>query len=99
MKELPKKWGKAGFKKTAEQCRDRIKKLKNNYKKKRDAQQTSGAGRHDWPFFGTMNAVLGTRHATEPPITYNKNLKEMKTRKQVKISRPINLVHHSLHQA
>ena len=43
--------------------------MKNDYKKKRDAQQTSGAGRHDWPFFDAMDTVLGIRHATEPPIT------------------------------
>ena len=36
---IAKEMGKAGFKKTAEQCREKIKKLKNNYKKKRDASK------------------------------------------------------------
>ena len=45
------------------------KKLKLKYKKIKDAQQTSGAGRQDWPYFDDMDAVFGTWHATEPPIT------------------------------
>ena len=43
---------KAGYNKTAEQCREQLK-----------------AEREDWPYFDDMDAVLGTRHATEPPIT------------------------------
>lgn len=65
---IAKDMAKAGYNKTAEQCRDKIKKLKTKYKKVRDVQQTSGAGRQDWPFFDEMDAVLGTRHATEPPV-------------------------------
>lgn len=66
---IAKEMSKAGYNKTAEQCRDKIKKLKIKYRKIKDVQQTSGAGRQDWPFFDDMDAVLGTRHATEPPIT------------------------------
>ena len=36
---IAKEMGKAWFKKTAEQCREKIKKLKNNYTKKRDASK------------------------------------------------------------
>ena len=46
---------KAGYNKTAEQCREKIKKLKLKYKKIKDVQQTSGAGRQDWPYFDDMD--------------------------------------------
>ena len=59
---------KAGYNKTAEQCMEDIEKLKLKYKKSTDAQQTSGAGRQEWPYFDDMDAVLDTRHAIEPPI-------------------------------
>ena len=52
----------AGYNKTGEQCREKIKKLKLKYKKIKDAQQTSGAGRQDWPYFDDMDAVVGTSH-------------------------------------
>ena len=51
---------KAGYNKTAEQCREKIKKLKLKYKKIKDAQQTSEVGRQDWPYFDDMDAVFGT---------------------------------------
>ena len=34
------------------------KKLKPKYKKIKDAQQTSGAVKQDWPYFDEMGAVL-----------------------------------------
>ena len=40
---IAKEMSKAGYNKTAEQCREKIKKLKLKYKKIKDAQQTSGA--------------------------------------------------------
>ena len=52
---------KAGYNKTGEQCKKKIKTLRLIYKIK-DAQQTSGPGRQDWPYFDDMDAVLGTRH-------------------------------------
>ena len=41
---IAKEMNKAGYNKTAEQCTEKIKKLKLKYKKIKDAQQTSGAG-------------------------------------------------------
>ena len=38
--------GEAGYMRFPEQCRDKIKKLKGEYKKVRDKKETTGEGRH-----------------------------------------------------
>ena len=73
---IDKEMSKAGYNKTAEWCREKIKKLKLKYKIKH-TQQTTGAGRQDWPYFDDMDAVLGTRHATEPPITIDTTVERL----------------------
>ena len=58
----------AGFARTLEQCRDKIKKLKGEYKKVRDKRETTGEGRYpEWEFFDALDNVLGPKHSTEPP--------------------------------
>ena len=58
----------AGFSRTLEQCRDKIKKLKGEYKKVRDKRETTGEGRYpEWEFFDALDNVLGPKHSTEPP--------------------------------
>ena len=57
----------AGFSRTLEQCRDKIKKLKGEYKKVRDKRETTGEGRYpEWEFFDVLDNVLGPKHSTEP---------------------------------
>ena len=59
----------AGFSRTLEQCRDKIKKLKAEYKKIRDKRDTTGQGRYpEWEFFDALDEVLGPKHSTEPPV-------------------------------
>ena len=62
---IAKEMSKAGYNKTAEQCREKIKKLKLKYKKIKDAQQTSGAGRQDWPYLmtWTQSSALGMQQS------------------------------------
>ena len=58
----------AGFSRTLEQCRDKIKKLKGEYKKIRDKRETTSEGRYpEWEFFDALDNVLGPKHSTEPP--------------------------------
>ena len=58
----------AGFSRTLEQCRDKIKKLKGEYKKIRDKRETTGEGRYpEWESFDALDNVLGPKHSTEPP--------------------------------
>ena len=59
----------AGFSRTLEQCREKIKKLKTEYKKIRDKRETTGQGRYpEWEYFDAINEVLGPKHSTEPPV-------------------------------
>lgn len=59
---------KAGFKKTGEQCRCKVKKLRQDYKKIKDNNGLTGRGRGKWRFYDAIDEVLGNRPATRPPV-------------------------------
>ena len=46
------------MRKTAEQCRKKAKKQKAEYRKVKDSQNKSGAGRKSWKYLDAMDAVL-----------------------------------------
>ena len=59
----------AGFARTLEQCREKIKKLKTEYKKIKYKRDETGQGRYpEWEYFDALNEVLGHKHSTEPPV-------------------------------
>ncbi len=58
----------AGFERTAEQCRDKVKKLKGEYRKIKDKHGKTGEGRKRWKFLEAMDTVLGNKPATKPPV-------------------------------
>ena len=59
----------AGFSRTFEQCGEKIKKLKAEYKKIKDKREETGQGRYpDWDFFDALNDVIGHKHSTQPPV-------------------------------
>lgn len=59
----------AGFARTLEQCREKIKKLKTEYKKIKYKRDQTGQGRYpEWEYFDALNEVLGHKHSTEPPV-------------------------------
>ena len=58
----------AGFEKTAEQCREKAKKLKAEYRKVKDQHKKTGQGREKWKFLEAMDAVLADKPATRPPV-------------------------------
>ena len=66
--EVAKEMREAGYERTYQQCRDKIKKLKGEYKKEKDKQGRTGEGRTSWDYFDAMDAVLGHRPATRPPV-------------------------------
>ena len=64
-----------GHMKTGEQCKTKIKNLLAKYRKVKDSNRTSGSGAdNSFPFFGEMDAVLGTRATSEPPILVDSGL-------------------------
>ena len=58
----------AGYERTYQQCRDKIKKLKGEYKKEKDRHNKTGEERTTWDYFDAMDSILGHRPATRPPI-------------------------------
>ena len=62
----------AGFERSAQQCRDKIKKLKVEYRKIKDKRKKTGEGRYpEWNYFDALDAILGHKPATEPPVVIN----------------------------
>ena len=58
---------------TLEQCHDKIKKLKAQYKKIKDKQNEMGQVRYpEWDFVDAMDNVLGHKPATEPPVVVDR---------------------------
>ena len=57
-----------GIEKTGEQCRTKVKKLRQEYKKLADKHKETGQGRTEWKFFDKLNEFLATRPATRPPV-------------------------------
>ena len=59
----------AGFARMLEQCREKIKKLKAEYKKIKYKRDETGQGRYpEWEYFDALNEVLGHKHSTQPPV-------------------------------
>ena len=56
----------AGFEKSAEQCRDKGKKLKSKYRKVKDKHRVTGEGRKRWKFLEAMDNVLADKPSTHP---------------------------------
>ena len=57
-----------GSDKTGVQCRAKMKKLKLDYRKIKDTHGKTGRGRSTWKFFNKLDAVLGHKPATRPPV-------------------------------
>ena len=45
-----------------------IKKLKGEYEKEKDKHNRTGEGKTTWDYFELMDAILGHRPATQPPV-------------------------------
>ena len=57
-----------GYERTADQCREKSKKLKMEYRKTKDKHSKTGTGRKQWKFFKMLDTVLGDKPATQPPV-------------------------------
>ena len=56
----------AGFERTAVQCRDKIKKLRGEYKKVKDHNDETGRDRKSFVFDDQLNDILGHRPSIQP---------------------------------
>ena len=59
----------AGYDRSADQCREKAKKLKGEYRKIKDKEGKTGTGRINRKFFDVLDALLGNRPSTKPAIT------------------------------
>ena len=57
----------SGYERTAEQCREKAKKLKMDYRKIKDKHRVS-TGRKKWKFLEPLDQVLGDKPTTVPPV-------------------------------
>ncbi|XP_062501343.1 uncharacterized protein LOC134178483 [Corticium candelabrum] len=57
-----------GYNRSGTQCREKIKKLKTDYRKVKDNNNESGRARRSSRIFEAMDAILGHKPATCPPI-------------------------------
>ena len=61
----------AGYERTFEQCREKVKKLKKEYRRLNDTLNETGQGRSkevEWPYFELMDRILGHKRTTIPEI-------------------------------
>ena len=56
------------YERNGSQCREKIKKLKAEYKKIKDKNGKTGRGRKTMKFYDELNDILGTRPATRPAV-------------------------------
>ncbi|KAL3060949.1 hypothetical protein OYC64_009208 [Pagothenia borchgrevinki] len=54
----------SGYSRTVVQCREKLKKLKGEYRLVKDNNNTSGASRKNWKWFDLMNSIYGHRPAS-----------------------------------
>ncbi|XP_065893269.1 zinc finger protein with KRAB and SCAN domains 2-like [Dysidea avara] len=60
---------KAGYERTLVQCRDKIKKLKGDYRKIKDGHKQTGNNRKKSnKFYEKMNEVMSAKHSVNPPF-------------------------------
>ena len=66
-----------GIHKSSDQCRAKMKKLKTDYRKVKDKNGKTGRGRSIWKYFDALDAILGHRPATKPPLLLDTAAEEM----------------------
>lgn len=57
-----------GIEKTGEQCRTKVKKLRQEYKKIKDDHKETGNERKKWKFYDRINRILGNKPSVTPPV-------------------------------
>ena len=61
------------------QCRDRIKNILVKYRKTKDNNRQTGNNRHNCPYYKEIDAVMGTRPVSEPPVVLESNKAPVET--------------------
>ena len=56
---ISREMGEAGYQRTWSQCRDKIKKLKSEYRKVKDNNDETGKRRKAWKFYDKVDDIIG----------------------------------------
>ena len=56
------------YKRTWSQCRDKLKKLKKEYKKLKDYHDETGKKRKQWKSYNKVDDIIGSKPATQPEV-------------------------------
>ena len=64
----------AGYDRTGTQAREKIKKLRGEYRKIKDKKGKSGEGNKPWKYFDVLDAILEHKPATCPPVVVDTSL-------------------------
>ena len=56
------------YKRMWSQCRDKLKKLKKEYKKLKDYHDETGKKRKQWKFYDKVDDIIGSKPATQPEV-------------------------------
>ena len=67
----------AGYSRNAVQCGDKIKKLRAEYKRTKDNNGLTGRGTRKWKYFDQLDAILGHRPATAPPVVLDTSAEQV----------------------
>ncbi|KAG6927904.1 zinc finger and SCAN domain containing 32, partial [Chelydra serpentina] len=60
-----------GYNRDAQQCRVKIKELRQAYQRTRDANGRSGSAPQTCRFYDELHAILGGAASTDPPMWYD----------------------------
>ena len=66
--KISKKLHESGIERDWQQCKAKIKNLKQDYKKIKDHNGVTGNGRQTCKFYDKLDAILGHRPASTPPV-------------------------------
>ena len=66
--KIAKELQEVGYERTYQQYRDKVKKLKGEYRKAKDKKNKTGRDNKHWDYFEPLDAILGHKPATQPPI-------------------------------
>ena len=67
-KKMSKDMKEKRFSRDAEQCKAKIKNLKTEYRQVKDNNNKTGRGRKTFKYYDELDAVLGHRPASRPPV-------------------------------
>ena len=88
-----------GVHRSAEQCCEKIKKLKSEYRKVKDGHKVTGNKHNNWKFLEPLDRILADKPSTKPPILVDTlTINSDKNQQQDSSTETLSLTEHSLRE-